>query len=263
MLAFVGLGLSGDGITLQGLEEVRSADEVYAELYTSLIPGFDLEELEKKVGQPIEVLQREDVEEKPAEILKEAKDEKVVFLVPGDPMVATTHLDLRLRAKEVGVETTIIHGPSIETAAPGLAGLQSYKFGRTATLPLPRKPSETPYGVIEENGKLGLHTLLLLDIEADEERYLTADRAIEHLLNLEEELKRGVFTGETLCVVVARAGTTNPLVKAHRAQELKEMDFGPPPHAVIVPGKLHFLEAEALERFAGAPEEVVKKNVEE
>ncbi|KXA88814.1 hypothetical protein AKJ57_06280 [candidate division MSBL1 archaeon SCGC-AAA259A05] len=256
MLAFVGLGLSRGGITLQGLEEVRSADKVYAELYTSLIPDFDLEELEKKVGQPIEVLKREDVEGKPDEILKRAKDEKIAFLVPGDPMVATTHLDLRLRAKEAGVETKIVHGPSIETAAPGLTGLQSYKFGRTATLPLPQKPSETPYEIIEENGKLGFHTLLLLDIEADEERYLTADRAIEHLLALEDELDREVFTGETLCVVVARAGSETPLVKAHRARELKEMDFGPPPHAVIVPGKLHFLEAEALERFAGAPEEV-------
>jgi len=33
-------------------------------------------------------------------------------------------------------------------------------------------------------------------------------------------------------------------------------DFGVPPHTLIFPGKLHFMEAEALITLAGAPEEV-------
>lgn len=263
MLVFIGLGLNGEGISLRGLEEARGADEVYAELYTSLVPGLDLEQLEERIGSSIEVLRREDVEQNPEEILGSAKDEKVAFLVPGDPMVATTHVDLRLRAEKAGIETNLVHGATIETAAPGLAGLQSYKFGRSATIPLPEKRSETPYDVLERNRELGLHTLFLLDIEAEEERYLTADRAIEYLLDLEEKLKRNVFTEETLCVVVVRAGTSDSLVKVGRAEALPHEDFGSPPHVLIVPGKLHFLESEALEIIADAPQEVIRENVEE
>lgn len=256
---FVGLGLGKGGISLRGLEESRSADKVYAEFYTSLLPDLDLEE---KIGSPIEVLDRAGVEQDPEEILDAAKGGKVVFLVPGDPMVATTHVDLRLRAEEAGVETAIIHGASIETAAPGLAGLQSYKFGRSVTLPLPEKPSDTPYEVLEDNLESGLHTLFLLDIEEEEDRYLTADGAIECLLDLEGRLGRGAFSEDTLCVVVARAGTSDSLVRVGRAGDLAGTDFGEPPHVLIIPGDLHFLEAEALERLGGASEKEIEGNVE-
>jgi diphthine synthase len=36
--------------------------------------------------------------------------------------------------------------------------------------------------------------------------------------------------------------------------ELINYDFGPPPHSLVFPGKLHFVEAEALITLAGAPE---------
>lgn len=261
MLVFIGLGLQGKGISLKGLEEARSSDQVYIELYTSLVPGLDIEKLEEEIGKSIKILEREDVEENPEEILESAEEEKVAFLVPGDPMIATTHIDLRLRAEDAGVETNIIHGPSIETGGPGETGLQSYKFGKSATLPLPDKPSETPYEVLEKNQELGLHTLFLLDIESEEERYLTGGEAIDYLLGLEEKLDRGVFGEESLAVVVARVGSESCLVKAGRAGTLKEMNFGPPPHVLIVPGELHFLEAEALEKIGRVPEEVVKRYV--
>ena len=263
MLDFVGLGLGPKGISVRGVEAIKRADHVYAEFYTSLIPGFNVSELEEETDKRIEVLKRESVEQNPKEILEQAKDEKVVFLVAGDPMVATTHVDLRMRAEKEGIETDILHGASIETAAPGLAGLQSYKFGRTATLPLPEKPSETPYEVLEKNQEMGLHTLFLLDIEAEEERYLTADRAIGLLLDLEEKLKRGVFDSETLTVVVARAGGTDSLVDADKAGNLVDRDFGPPPHALIVPGSLHFLEIEALESFGRLPEDAMPAEEDE
>ncbi|KXB06148.1 hypothetical protein AKJ53_01225 [candidate division MSBL1 archaeon SCGC-AAA382F02] len=263
MLVFIGLGLTGNGITLKGLEELQKAEKAYAELYTSLIPELDLEKLESKIEKNIKVLQREDVEQNPQEVLESAKKKKVAFLVPGDPMIATTHVDLRLRAEESGIETKIIHSVSIETAAPGLAGLQSYKFGRSATLPFPDKPSETPYEVLEKNQDMGLHTLFLLDIEAEEEKYLTADQAIKTLLELENKLGRKVFTKDTLTVVVGRAGSSDSIVKGGKVKDLVEEDFGAPPQVLIVPGNLHFLEAEALEEFAKVPKEVVQENVEE
>jgi diphthamide biosynthesis methyltransferase len=61
-----------------------------------------------------------------------------------------------------------------------------------------------------------------------------------------------------LAIVVARAGSDDAMIKADKVSKLSKLDFGPPPHALIVPGKLHFMEAEALRVFAGAPGDVVK-----
>jgi diphthine synthase len=36
------------------------------------------------------------------------------------------------------------------------------------------------------------------------------------------------------------------------------MDFGPPLHTLVIPGKLHFMETEALVAFAGLPPELAR-----
>ena len=42
-LIFIGLGLNDEkGISLKGLEETKTADHVFLELYTSLLPDFSL-----------------------------------------------------------------------------------------------------------------------------------------------------------------------------------------------------------------------------
>ncbi len=258
MLVFIGLGLHGEGISLQGLQVAKEADVVYAEFYTSIIPGLNLKELELKIDSPIHVVDRKTVEQKPGEILEIAKTSKVAFIVPGDPMVATTHIDLRLRAAKADIETKIVHAASIASVAAGLAGLQSYKFGRTATVPFPDNPSRKPYEVLVENRGRGLHTLLLLDIRAEERRAMTANEAIEIMLELEKKLKKNAFTQDTLALVVARAGSDDAILKADKVERLRKLDFGPAPHVLIVPGKLHFVEAEALRVFAGASEDVIR-----
>jgi diphthine synthase len=258
MLTFIGLGLQKDGISLAGLREAQEANVVYAELYTSIVPNFDIKGLEQKIGRSIKVVTREKVELHPDEILKSAKISKVAFLVPGDPMVATTHVDLRLRAAKAGIKTKIVHAASIASAAAGLAGLQSYKFGRSATVPFPDNPSQTPYKTLAENRAHGLHTLLLLDIRAEEGKAMTANEAIDIMLKLEGKLKKKMFTQDIPAIVVARAGSDDAIIKADKVLKLSKLNFGPPPHVLIVPGKLHFMEAEALRVFAGAPGDVVK-----
>lgn len=131
--------------------------------------------------------------------------------------------------------------------------MQSYKFGRSATIPFPDNPSRVPYETLAENLKRGLHTLLLLDLRAEEGRFMKAEEGIEIMLRLESEHGRGVFTPKRLAVVVARAGCADSVARADRVERLRGMDFGPPPHALLVPGNLHFVEAEALRTFAGAP----------
>lgn len=257
MLVFVGLGLHVEGISLQGIREARGADAVYAELYTSRIPGLDLKSLEKEIGKPVKVVDRKTLEENPVEILDASKGGKAVLLVPGDPMVATTHVDLRLRAAREGIETRLVHGGTIASAAAGVLGLQSYKFGPSATVPFPDNPSTRPYEVLAENIRRGLHTLLLLDIRAEEGRAMSANEAMRIMSDLEAKLTKGTFTEVTLIAVVARAGGEDMQLRAGRVKDMIKLDFGQPPHVLVVPGSLHFLEAEALKLFAGSSEELV------
>ncbi|MCS7114252.1 MAG: diphthine synthase [Nitrososphaerota archaeon] len=257
-LVFVGLGLHDEaGISLKGLEEVKSADSVFLELYTSLMPGFSARRFEEISGKKLRIVSRRELEDENGEVvLKVAKQGKAVLLVPGDPLVATTHIAVRLEAEKRGIKTRVVHGASIISAAVGLAGLHNYRFGKSVTIPFPENFSETPYKVIAENLKLGLHTMCLMDINVEERRYLTIGEALEMLLKIEEKIKGKAVTVETLAVGIARAGSRNPTVKADMVKVLLKYDFGDPPYTLIFPGKLHFMEAEALIAFAGAPSKV-------
>ena len=261
-LVFVGLGLFDErDISLRGLDVMKEADSIFAELYTSLMAGFSIERLERMVGKRIFVISRRVMEEEHGEtILREARRGKTVLLVPGDPLIATTHVDLRIRAEREGIKTRIIHGASIISAVIGLSGLQNYKFGRSVTITFEEFgiTSETPYMVIRENKKAGLHTLCFLDIRAEEKRYMTIKEGLKNLLKIEEKKKMKVITPRTLAVGIARAGSPNPRVKADYIEKLMHYSFGSPPHTLIFPSKLHFMEAEALITLAEAPEEILE-----
>jgi diphthine synthase len=260
-IVFVGLGLHDEmGISLHGLEEVKTADTAFIELYTSFMPNFSIKRFEEISGKKLNVVSRRELEEENGEIiLKAAEKGKAVLLVPGDPLIATTHVALRMEAEKRGIKTRIVHGASVLSAVMGLSGLHNYKFGKSVTIPFPDETfSETPYDVIAQNKKLGLHTLCLLDIKAEEKRYLSIRESLNSLLKIEQKKKKGIVTTNTLVVGIARAGSTNPTVKADSIEELLIYDFGEPPYSIIFPGKLHFMETEALIVLAGAPETLRK-----
>src|SRR4030043_837767 len=254
-LVFVGLGLHNEkGISLQGIEEAKTADHIFLELYTNLLPDFSIQRFEAIIGKKVRVLLRHELEEENgARILKAAEKGKTVFLVPGDPLIATTHVTLRIEAAKRGVKTRIIHGASIISAIIGLSGLQNYKFGKTVTIPFPENFSETPYNVIAQNKKPGPHTLCLLDLKTDEKRFLSIKEALALLLESEQKRKKRIVTPNTLAVGAARVGSDKPALKADFVRRLLKFDFGEPPHSLILLGQLHFMEAEALAAFAGAP----------
>jgi diphthine synthase len=258
-MVFVGLGLNDEmGISLRGLDEIKRADKVFIELYTSVMPNFSMKNLEEISGKAIQIVSRKELEDENGEkILRAAKDGRVAILVPGDPLIATTHVALRIYAERLGIKTRVVHGASIISAVIGLSGLHNYKFGKSVTIPFPSGTlSETPYEVITQNKRLGLHTLCLLDIRAEEKRYLCISEALELLLKVEEKKGFGTIADDTLVVGVARVGSNNSMVKADFLNEIVNYDFGPPPHSLVFPGKLHFMEAEALLVLAGAPEKV-------
>lgn len=252
-LTLVGQGLfDEEDITLRGLAAVRRAHRVFAERYTSFLLGTSHERLEDAYGKKIALLHREAVEDGTV-ILDACAKGDVVLLVAGDALTATTHTALRLQAAERGIPTRVVHNASVKTAVPGLLGLNDYKFGRTTTLVFPEKghEPESPLEVVIENLERGLHTLVLLDIRAEERRYMTATEGLTLLLKWAAKRKDCPFGPERLVCVVARAGGPEPILATGPAGELAKRDFGPPLHAVVVPGALHFSEEDALRAFAG------------
>ncbi len=254
-LVFIGLGLNDDkGITLKGLEETKTADSVFMETYTSRMPDFSMERFEAACGKKVQLITRQDLEEDNGKhVLQAAKAGKAVFLVPGDPFIATTHVTLRIDAEKQGIKTRVVHGISILSAIVSLSGLHNYKFGKTVTIPFQDNFSETPYNVIAQNKKLGLHTLCLLDLRAAENKYLPINQAIKMLLEVEEKRKSGIITSDTVAVGIARAGSDSPVLRANYIAGLANFDFGEPPFSLIIAGDLHFMEIDALIALAGAP----------
>ncbi|KAL1466119.1 hypothetical protein MTO96_042931 [Rhipicephalus appendiculatus] len=176
MLYLVGLGL-GDvrDITIKGLEIVKKCSKVYLESYTSVL-SVGAAQLEEFYGKQLIVADRELVEQGCADMLEAAVEEDVAFLVVGDPLGATTHSDLMLRAHERGVKTQVVHNASILTAV-GCCGLQLYNFGETVSIVMwtdTWRP-HSYYDKIAANRKRGLHTLCLLDIKMKE-------KSIENLI---------------------------------------------------------------------------------
>ncbi len=250
-VSFIGMGLNDQkGMTLQGLEQAKQADSVFAELYTNLMPNLNMHELEILIGKKITVLTRTQLEDEKGEpIVKAGTRGDVAFLVPGDPMIATTHISLRLELAGRGLRTRIIHAPSIVSAVCGATGLQSYKFGKSITVPAGRALPRSVLDTVWENHHRGLHTLLLLDVGVGDEQRVSISHASKAIVKADPKL------GGRLIVGVARIGAKDELVRAGRMKSLLDYDFGLPPQSLVLPGKLHFMEALALKTFCGATEQ--------
>ncbi len=250
MLTFVGLGLYDErSISLRGRDALADADSVFAEFYTSKLAGASVADIEAAHGVDVEVRDRAGVEQDPGPILRAAREGHAALLVAGDPMISTTHVDLRLRAHDRGVETRVVHGTTAQAAASSLTGLQNYRFGKATTLPFERSHGGdgvpgSVLGTVAANRERGLHTLAYLDIDRGADDYMTGDGAARRL----------VEAGETgPAVVVGQAGSDDPTVVADRLPALREQSFGPPLHLLVLPGELHPIEREALQALAGAP----------
>jgi diphthine synthase len=254
-LSLISIGLADEtDLSQRAIQEARACDILYAELYTTIL-DTDLERLGALMGKPAKPLTRSQLEEGSEGLLEEAQHKRVGVLVGGDCLTATTHVGLLLDAAKKGIPAKVIHGSSVLTAVAE-TGLSLYKFGKTVTLPLPeRAPPDTVLRTLRENREHGLHTLVLLDIDAEEKRHQTISQALKTLLQAEDPES---FNPGTLTVAAARLGWKDQTVRAGKASEITALDLGPPPHVIIVPGDLHFLEAEALKTLAGCPEEAIE-----
>ena len=247
-LYFIGLGLGNEkDITVNGLEAVKKCYVVYLENYTSVL-NCSKETLEKFYGKKIILARRNLVEADENEILENAKTKNVAFLIAGDPLVATTHIDLFLRARKEEIKCYVMHNSSIISAV-GVTGLQVYKFGKTTSIPFDNENVEAPYDVLKDNLSLGLHTLFLLDLNPEEEKFLSVNDAIRYLLKVELKRNEKLLSEKTVCVGCARVGSETQSIKAGTVKDVLKHNFGKSVQCLIIPGKMHFMEEEALQMW--------------
>jgi len=213
------------------------------------------------------------VETESDEILRNADKEDISLLVVGDPFGATTHTDIILRARSLGIPTRVIHNASIMNAV-GACGLQLYNFGQTVSLVFfteTWKP-DSFYDRVKENVDLGLHTLVLLDIKVKEQseenlargrkiyeppRYMSITQAVSQLIEVEESRQSGILhPDKTLAIALSRVGGAEDqqrIVCGTLAELLAQPPevFGEPLHSLVIVGRrLHHLEVEYAEAYA-------------
>jgi len=266
VLYIIGLGLGDEkDITVRGLEAVKKCDKIFLEAYTSVL-CVGKERLEAFYEKEIVIADRNMVESEAEQIYEPSVDKDVALLVVGDPVCATTHTDIMIRAKEIGAKVELIHNASIMGAA-GSCGLQLYNFGHTVSIPYfddKWRPTSF-YPKIKYNREGGMHTLCLLDIKVKEPdfdammkgqtkflppRFMSVNTAAEQLIEAEETHGEGIYDAtKTLCVGLARLGQPDQKIIAGTLSELLEQDFGEPLHSLIVCGECHDLELEVLKEF--------------
>ncbi|KAL7513525.1 hypothetical protein ACHAXN_010747 [Cyclotella atomus] len=267
VLYIIGLGLHDEkDVTIRGLELIKSSSKVFLEAYTSVL-SIGKERLEAFYGRDdIVIADRDFVECRAEEIYLPARESDVSFLVVGDPVCATTHSDIMIRAREVGVKVELVHNASAMGAA-GCCGLQLYNFGQTISIPYfddNWKPTSF-YPKIKYNRLGGMHTLCLLDIKVKEPdfeamkrgkivylppRFMSINVAAEQLIESEEMRKGKAYNPDsTLCVGLARLGQPDQCIIAGTLTELKTQDFGSPLHCLIICGEVHDMELEALRPY--------------
>lgn len=232
----IGLGLGDEkDITLKGYERIKDAHAVYFENYTSFF-GASPEQLSEFYGKHVIPLTRERVES--GDFLDEAKENNVVLLVVGDPFSATTHYPLIDEARKKGITVDIIHNTSIMTAV-GETGLSLYKFGQTTSLPWEHKNIDSTYTAVKDNLSLGLHTLVLLDLDPINKKTVKFADACRYLL------QRGI-EDQTKAVGVVQLGQPGKKIIAGTLKELSQQRIDAYPQCLVVCGKMHFVEEEAL-----------------
>jgi len=251
-LWLIGLG-PGDlnRMSVAALAAAKSAEYRFLEGYTALLPPSELANLEMVVG-PWELRMRSSVES-PDELLDLAENHRVALLVVGDPLQATTHVDLQLRCTQRNIPCHVEHGISITTIVTGAIGLQSYRFGRQSTFAYPYGDylPTSPLEVILENKERGLHTLALLDLDPsgmgeDEQQPMTPEIAVDVLRKMAEKLD--VNVEEWVLVLCSDMGTNEARVKVGSAKEISVVTGGRI-HCLLIPAELHDVEAAALARW--------------
>lgn len=242
-LNIIGLGLwDKTDVSVKGLELIKNSDIIYLEHYTSILGETKKEELEEYYGKEIILAPREVVEQGMDDIIKNAKEKEVSFLVIGDVFSATTHIALKEEAEEKDIKVRIVNNASVLIAV-GILGLELYKYGKAVSIPFHHEYVKSAVEGIKINFESDLHTLVLLDLHPIENKFMQIKEASGHLI------EKGL-DGNLIAVGCAGLGSDSPEIITATLRELSETEFGKVPQCIVIPSKkLHFVEEDCINRF--------------
>ena len=245
MLYMISLGLFDEkDISLRALETAKKCSKVYVEFYTTKM-NTTARKLSELVGRDVVEIHRSDMEENSLRLISPAKTMDICILVGGDALSATTHCSLLTDAKKAGIKTSVVHGSSIFSAVAE-TGLQLYKFGATTSLARPSGKyfPDSFYDVILKNKKIGLHTLVLLDIG------MTVREGLEVLMKIEKKKKGKIGSAKEMVVAACQLGSDGQKIKYMTIENLLvDEGLSKTPAILVFPGDLHFAEKEFLENL--------------
>jgi len=236
MLYIIGLGLNKNGISVEGLEIVKRCKRVYLENYTVDFP-YSEGMVEEVIGKKIIPADRKKVES--LEIVDEAKKMDVALLVYGAPLTATTHISLIEEAKKSRVKCKMIYAGSVLDAVAE-TGLQIYKFGKIASMPMWKRNFEPTsfMEIVKENESINAHSLILMDISL---HFKTAIKQLKiSAEKYDVKLKK--------ILVCQMLGTKHKKIYYKNVEEF-EGEQMKKPYCLVIPSKLHFVEKDFLKRF--------------
>ena len=264
-----GLWLIGIGpgnpelLTLKAVDAAKKCEFRFLEGYTAVLSADDEVKINSLIGG-WEKLMRPEIEN-PKKLLTLAKSHNVALLIIGDPLQATTHVDLQLRCEEEGIICNIIPGISITTLI-GVTGLQNYRFGRQTTMvyPFNNYIPTSPYETILNNYNNDLHSLVLFDLDpsgkgVDEQTPMKCNQAIEIMFKMKSKLAENhdnfvdQIDENTKAVLCCNLGLSNQKITYSTLEHLGNgvgWDDDVLMGCLIIPTKLHDIEDAALERWA-------------
>jgi diphthine synthase len=250
MLNIMGLGLRGPrSLTLEEADILRDSDIVYFETYTSISPESTFDSLKDLCGGTLKKADRDFIE-RGMDILVEAKTKIVTLIVTGDALSATTHNEIRMEAKRLGITANVFENASIITAFVSRTGLFNYKMGNIVSMPFVYEnffPTSV-YDKIYLNYSNNMHTLLLLDLA--DGKTMPPYQALLTLIGMEEKRKKQIITGDTEVIVGIGIATENEEIINSSIKNIIGNRIAGSPASIIIPAGLNEKEREFLDAFS-------------
>ncbi len=243
MFYIIGIGLNVNQITKEGLDAISSCKEIYIDNYTNIFSESKVEELEKIINKKIILLKRSELETEQ----KFIKDNSALLVI-GNPFSATTHFTLLKDAKEKGIDTQVIPGISI-FSYKGYIGLYEYKFGRTISIVYPEanfKPTSF-YNTLVDNISIGAHTMCLLDIKTDQNRFMTIQDAGTILDEIDKQEKN--ILKDRYCVALCGMGGSKQEIVSFKFCDYNKINIDKFPQTLIVCGDINEVERDGINEY--------------
>ena len=250
MLYLVGAGIYDTFEMCNSISILKSCDRIYLESFTSPISDNFIDILKTTIEpeKKIEFVKRWFVEDG-RQILDESKTLNVGLISYGDPTIATTFTELRIRAIKNNIDVKVVHAASGITSLVGECGLQIYKIGKLVTMMEERQSAISVYSTVFSNLNLNCHTVILTEYRQGYDGtifFLKPNNVMSRLLDVEKDIMYGFVSEDSFLIVLSRIGTDGQKIFSGKIKSLLELDYGKGPHAIIFPSRFHFTEEDAI-----------------